>query len=334
MRPQRNYFGLGLIIGVSVTALLMAVILILGGAAATHAAPPPPTTIATAVAEIATATSTAEIPSPLPSPSPFPTFTPIPALTAAPNIAPGLDPISSPTPDPVISALNAGDLVFTGPLPIVQQISLYRASLSYAQATAKDSARVAKEINGVGYGDPTNICGPLAIAILRDAGVIANDISPHDFWLLNPVTALDQRQLARAFPAERFSHSKVVTALNKVDWQATPLEPGDFLFIWHGSGGNFDHMLVVSRVDRAQRAYAVTNFGTANGYVISETLLYDPRDPKAGIFHTWTKERDAMLGSTGFGGYEIWRALGPAAALGEDLALLSPRRLAFHGHGL
>jgi hypothetical protein len=220
--------------------------------------------------------------------------------------------------------LNAGDLVFSGPLPIVQQISLYRASLSYARLNAKDSTRVAKEINAVGYGDPTNICGPLAIAILRDAGVIASNVSPHDFWLLNPMTTADQRQLAGVFPPDRFSHTKVATALNKIDWQATPLEPGDFLFIWHGSGGNFDHMLVVSRVDREQRAYAVTNFGTANGYIIAETLLYDPRDPKAGIFHTWTKERDAILGSTGFGGYEIWRALSSTAALDGELSLPAP----------
>jgi hypothetical protein len=331
MRSTRNYFGLGLIIGVSVTALLMVVIMILGRAGVTHAAPPSSATAA-AVVDIPTATPTAEILSP--PASALPTFTPIPALTSPPNIAPGLDLVSSPTPDPIISALNAGDFVFSGPLPIVQQISLYRASLSYAQLTAKDSARVAKEINAVGYGDPTNICGPLAIAILRDAGVIASDISPHDFWLLNPVTTSDQRQLAHAFPPDRFSHSKVATALNKVDWQATPLEPGDFLFIWHGSGGNFDHMLVVSRVDRQQRAYAVTNFGTANGYIIAETLLYDPRDPKAGIFHTWTKERDAILGSTGFGGYEIWRALSPAAARDGLLSSVASSSLALFAHGL
>jgi hypothetical protein len=70
-------------------------------------------------------------------------------------------------------------------------------------------------------------------------------------------------------------------------------------------------MLVVSRVDSDLRAYAVTNFGTPDGYVIAETLLYDPHDPNAGIFHTWTKEKDAVLGSTGFGGYELWRLISP-----------------------
>jgi hypothetical protein len=41
--------------------------------------------------------------------------------------------------------------------------------------------------------------------------------------------------------------------------------------------------------------------------MIAETVLYDPNDPTQGIFHTWTQQRDAILGSTGFGGYELWR---------------------------
>ena len=100
-------------------------------------------------------------------------------------------------------------------------------------------------------------------------------------------------------------------ALNKIDWRATPLLPGDFLFIWHGSWGNFDHMLVVNRVDSNQRAYAVTNYGAADGYLISEALLYDPADPTLGLFHQWTRQRDQILGSTGFGGYELWRRRSP-----------------------
>jgi hypothetical protein len=70
-------------------------------------------------------------------------------------------------------------------------------------------------------------------------------------------------------------------------------------------------MLVVNRVDKDLRAYAVTNYGTAEGYVIAEALLYDPADPNAGLFHTWTKERQAILGATGFGGYELWRLKQP-----------------------
>jgi hypothetical protein len=201
-------------------------------------------------------------------------------------------------------------LIFTGPLPNAQQVALYKASLNYAQLTVKDSIRESKVINGVGYGDPSNICGPLAVAIMKDAGLLNNTgIVPHDFWLLDPMATGDQKTLERAFPPDRFLHIKFPGPLNKTDWHFFPLQPGDFLFIWHGSGGNFDHMLVVTRVDSNHDAYSVTNFGTSDGFVIKETMLYNPSDPKQGIFHTWTQEKNAILGSTGFGGFELWRPI-------------------------
>ena len=216
------------------------------------------------------------------------------------------------TPDAVQSTINNGGLIFTGALSNDEQIALYRASLHYAQPTVKDSIRSAKEINGVGYGDPSNICGPLAITIMQGAGLLNySGLVPHDFWLLNPLASGDQKLLERAFPTNRYLHIKFPGPLNKTNWHDFPLEPGDFLFIWHGSGGNFDHMLVVTRVDSNLNTYSVTNFGTPQGFVIAETMLYNPTDPKAGIFHTWTQERDAILGSTGFGGFELWRPLSP-----------------------
>ncbi len=197
--------------------------------------------------------------------------------------------------------------MFTGPLTNDEQINLYKAAMYYSRDDAADSQRVAQQINGVGYGDPSNICGPLAIAILRDAGLLPATIVPHDFWLLDPYASTDSQRLNATFPFEWFSYIKTLTPINKMDWRASPLVPGDFLFIWHGSGGNFDHMLVVSRVDKDLRTYAVTNFGTPKGFVIEEAMLYDPSDPNAGLFHTWTKEQNAILGSTGFGGFELWR---------------------------
>ena len=217
---------------------------------------------------------------------------------------------STPTPDAGIATIAAGGLEYFGPLSHAQQVALFRASLGYARTTVAESIAESKAINGAGYGDPSNVCGPLAIAILRAAQLVPAETVPHDFWLLDPRTPTDKEKLAQVFPADRYDHITVSTAINAVDWNATPLEPGDFVFIWHGSGGNFDHMLVVNRVDRQRRAYAVTNFGTAAGYIIAETMLYDPTDASAGIFHEWTKEKDAILGSTGFGGYEIWRLHG------------------------
>jgi len=246
----------------------------------------------------------------LAKPSTTPTLTPTTIVPPSNTLDAALP--ATETPDPVQSTINNGGLIFTGALSSDQQIALYRASLNYVQPTVEDSIRSAKEINGVGYGDPSNICGPLAIAIMQSAGLLINSgIVPHDFWLLNPLASGDQKLLERAFPPNRYLYIKFPGPLNKTNWHDFPLQPGDFLFIWHGSGGNFDHMLVVTRVDSNLNTYSVTNYGTPQGFVIAETMLYNPTDPKAGIFHTWTQERDAILGSTGFGGFEIWRPLSP-----------------------
>ena len=305
MRSIAGDLALGLAIGMSGTALVVLGIFVSGAVTGTT----PSVFGISTVTLIPSATAAHFTPSPTPIAAS--TFTPVPSvanLTGTPTDTP---PTATNTPDPVIEAVNSGALIFTGPLSNAHQVALYRSSLYYVAATARQSKVIAKQINGVGYGDPTNICGPLAIAIMRDAGLMTPDITPHDFWLLDPNATTDQRLLTEAFPSDRFVHSKVVTPINKVNWGETPLVPGDFLFIWHGSGGNFDHMLIVSRVDSGLRTYAVTNFGTSDGYIIAEALLYDPSDPNAGLFHTWTKERQAILGSTGFGGYELWRSLQP-----------------------
>jgi len=237
-------------------------------------------------------------------------FTPIPILDVPANLPAAVVLGVTPTADAAVATIAAGGLEYLGPLSHAQQVSLFRTSVGYAQTTVAESVEESRAINGVGYGDPDTICGPLAIAILRTAGLLPAETVPHDFWLLDPSAPTDKEKLAQVFPVNQYAHITVRTAIDAVDWSATPLEPGDFVYIWHGSGGNFDHMLVVNRVDRQKRAYAVTNFGTTAGYIIAETMLYDPADRSAGIFHEWTKEKDAILGSTGFGGYEVWRLHG------------------------
>ncbi len=198
--------------------------------------------------------------------------------------------------------------VENGPLDTTEQLALYIASLRYLAPTTADGIRLARELNYIGKdGHPSNICGPLSIAILRETGILSPDTSLDKFWLLDPRQGTARQLLARTFPPERFENLRTKTPLNKFDWDAFPLQPGDFLYIYAGTGGNFEHMLVVNRTDGKQRAYAVTNYATPNGFVITEVLLYDANDKTAGIFHTWTKRNYAQLGSTGFGGFEIWR---------------------------
>jgi hypothetical protein len=248
--------------------------------------------------------------SPVQAPPAAATFTPIPTLDGPANLEFTAGSESTSTVDSAVATIAAGGLQYSGPLSHAQQVALFRASVGFERTTVAESIQESKAINGAGYGDPSNVCGPLAIAILRAAQLVPPQTVPHDFWPLDPRTPTDKEKLAQVFPTDGYDHLAVSTAINAVDWTATPLEPGDFVFIWHGSGGNFDHMLVVNRVDPQQRAYAVTNFGTTAGYIIAETMLYDPADPSAGIFHEWTKEKNAILGSTGFGGYEIWRLHG------------------------
>jgi len=211
----------------------------------------------------------------------------------------------------MLDLLESGYLVETGPLNLRGLLRLYDTSIKYIRQTIEGSRILGEEINGEGYGSPTDICGPLSIAILQEAGIVDSSLDPHRFWLLNPDVWDDRRLLEKAFPQERFENTRYKIKLNKVDWNEIPLQPGDFIYIYAGTGGNFEHMLVVNRVDADGRAYAVTNHKTDNGFIISEVLLYNPSDPYVGMFPVWTFRPNAESGSTGFAGFELWRMRTP-----------------------
>lgn len=280
--PTLKYLASGFAIGICLGLLLLAT--------AVFAALPPSKMAPTSTEVASRVPSTPTLP-------PSPTSTWLPQFTS----------FLTPTPDSLQKAVDSGQLFFFGPLTDDQQIGLYQSSLGYIAPTSKQSIFLAKELNGLEYGNPSNTCGPLAISILRDAGLVNPEINPHDFWLLNPNIASGRTLLNTVFPANRYDDFRFKTPLNKFDWTSFYLQPGDFMYIYHGTGGNFDHMLVVNRVDSQLRAYAVTNFDTPTGFVMNEVLLYDPAAPTAGIFSTWTQTPFAILGSTGFGGFEIWR---------------------------
>ncbi len=288
-RNDIKYVGLGLVLGGLVMVLLSPGIVFV----ISSVSPKIPTLMPKSVLALAT-----------PAP-PFSTL----AFSATPTALGTPTDALTPTPDFIQAEIANGQLTFSGPLNQAQQIAVYQASLAFVATTPGQTILISKEINGLRYGNPSNTCGPLAIAIMRDAGLVSSDINPHDFWLLNPNIPENRAFITTVFPTDRYEIVRYKLALNKFDWISYPLEPGDFLFIHSGTGGNFDHMLVVNRVDRAGRAYAVTNYDTANGYLINEVMLYDPHDPNAGIFHTWTQTPFALLGSTGFGGFELWRLL-------------------------
>jgi hypothetical protein len=295
-----KYLSIGLLIGFIIAGLLLAGLVFSlpkDSPVATYL--PLPTNSPTPVPATLTSTITATY---TVTPSPTDTITPSPTFTPTPTNTPTVPELM----------IQDGEILISGPLTRDQQIKLYQTSLQFIARTTKESKQVGEKINGVGYGSPTLICGPLSLAILQGANLIADEaVVPYDFWLLNPYIPKDRILVNQVFPADKYEDTRFKTPLNKFDWSAFPLQPGDFIYIDRGTGGNFDHMLVVNRIDSQMRAYAVTNFGTSDGYIIDEVMLYDPNDPQAGIFHTWTEKQFAELGSTGFGGFELWRLRSP-----------------------
>ena len=206
--------------------------------------------------------------------------------------------------------ISTGEIVPTGPLTLEQQIKLYEASLFFIAPTNEQSKQMSVLINHVRFSDPSNTCGPLAIAILQKAGILSESaLEAHDFFLINPDLGKDQITIKTAFPKELYTNTRYKVKINQFDWRANPLLPGDFVYIYSGTEGNFEHMLVVNRVNSQGRVYSVTNYNTEQGFIINEVMLYDPSDPTLGMFAQWTAKPRAKLGSTGFAGFEVWRLI-------------------------
>ena len=250
-------------------------------------------------------------PSPTPSPLPAtltPTMPPTATATLAPTNTPTLLP--SPTPVPPTATLT---------LRQQREANLYQASLHYLADTAEKADLVAREINFA--SDPNesadNACGPITVAIMRDAGYLPEDANPHDMWLLCPreelpechgLVTLDQK----FFPQSEYDYTRVYESIGSYDWANHPLQPGDWLYLFVRKGvsryDGFDHMLVVTRVDDRGRAYSVTNINKGDGFVIQEEMLYDPRRPGVGLFADLTNDKlRKELGMTGTAGFLLIR---------------------------
>lgn len=225
-------------------------------------------------------------------PPPTPTETPLPTLTLQPT------PTSIPR--------------YQGPLTAVQRALLQKIANSYISETPEETTATALRMNYQGENSTTYMmCGPLSLAILQGAGLVDPAIPLADFWYLNPRPGKEEFRVNKAFPPERFEMVKKETSIAQLDYAEDPLYAGDFLYLFAGDSGSFEHMLVVSRVDEAGRAYAVTNLNTAEGVVIREVMLYDPNEPGVGQFYEWTNRTNAALGRTGYGGYWRWRLKAP-----------------------
>jgi hypothetical protein len=266
----------------------------------TAAADPAPSLVATTAQLSASATSlpltatVTSIPGETQIPLP-PTETPLP--TGLPTQTP------SPTPTP------------RGALTWEQEARLYQASLTLLAENEEDATLVVRD--QVDYlesqaEDPSLACGPISAVILRDAGLLPPDTDLHGFWLLDPRMRTSQIVLETYFPEERYEWYQFETGTHKFDFNAFPLLPGDFLYLYAGPNGTFEHIITVTRVDELGRAYTVTNLSTEDGFVIRELMLYDPNQPGVGQFYDWmNREINAWLGMTGDGGFDLWRPVAP-----------------------
>jgi beta-lactamase class A len=202
-------------------------------------------------------------------------------------------------------------------LTIGQKQRLREEALKFVAANEKDAIQVARSL---GYlkndGHPASVCGPLAVAILRDARLISKYVDLHAFWLLNPRDGMNMKILERTFPRDEFTWYQNRISTAEFDFQAFPLKTGDFIYLYAGDPGSFEHMLTVSRVDEEGRAYSVTNYDSPEGYVIREVLLYDPTQPGVGKFYDWTNRKNYRYGLTGFGGFDLWRFAKPVLEAG------------------
>lgn len=218
-----------------------------------------------------------------------------------------IDPLPAATLDPPPYLVHTQVPSANDPAPIPPwQNALYTASLTYLANSPDAALPIAHSLGyAQGHGDPNNMCGPLAIAILRDAGLISKYVDPQDFWLWRPDK--NPGLAETTFPADHFSHYQFSDALNRFDFKSFPLQPGDFLYLYAGNTLSYEHMLVVTRVDDAGRAYAVTNIKTNAGFIVPEVMLYDPNQPGVGQFYQWTDPRNIKVGLTGTGGFDLWR---------------------------
>jgi hypothetical protein len=290
MPSKKKDIGMGLLVGMAIGALLMGGLFLLADLV------PLPEFEPALVQELIFA------PEKVSAQAPAKTSFATPTAPVAGGIPLSMQATLTPTPVFIDPTLITGN-----PLTGEEQAQLHVAAFAYVSTDYATLKANGEEINGKGYGHPSNICGPLSIAILQDAHILSRDVVPYDFWLLNPDVYENRVRLAETFPEERFEVWRDKRPLNEISWTAFPLMPGDFLYLFSGSRGNFEHMLVVTRVDEAGRAYSVTNHQTEEGFIVTEELLYDPNSPGEGLFYQWTEREKALLGSTGFNGFQLWR---------------------------
>lgn len=220
-------------------------------------------------------------------PSPIVTNTILPATPSATLVIA----TSAPTPQTAFTTTRMP------PADVPSRLST--AAQAYIATTEPDAIAVARRLNYLANdGHPSNMSGPLALAILRDAGIVSDTVKLHNFWLLDPQQ--NENLLEATFPRAQFLWFQTATPIHQFDFSTFPLQAGDLLYLAAGDSGTFDQFLVVTRLDAEGRAFTITNRNTPQGYVVDEMAVTD-------LFAIWTDHQNGELGLTGFGGFWLWR---------------------------
>jgi len=201
--------------------------------------------------------------------------------------------------------------------------SLAEAAHSYVAKTPEQTVYVSENLMCAKGFHPSNICGPLSIAIMSDWR-LQNDstvnvgpqaqlsgVAPSDMWLASPTgDSTDPKLFNSVFPPSEFNTYRITESIKSLDFNNIPngvgkLKPGDFLYL---DGGSFTHFITVSRKDKNGCIYATTNIPTQTQgeFVIEEVMLWDPiaRD---GYFRNWANGVGYEKAYTGRAGFYLWR---------------------------
>lgn len=236
-----------------------------------------------------------------------PTSTPAPVASSLPATAPqSTSALETPVVVPTFQ-LNSACV-----LTADQMSRLDASARKWLASTDAEALQVARDLDYIGInGQPATMCGPLSVAILQDAGLADPYFDRANFYLLNPRPGFGVAFVDSLFPANRYFKIVEERVIKEVDYQAEPLCPGDFLYLFAGESGSYDHMIVVTRVDEAGRAYTVTNIDWGEGFRVEELMLYDPAQPGIGMFTDWTSRPHPQVGRTGYDGFWLWRPIAP-----------------------
>lgn len=218
------------------------------------------------------------------------------------NLAPSLIPISKSTPSPK-GLKNESYEAVSSP-----KKAMYIASEKYIAQNPDQVSEIAEKYFKIKYADGSNICGPLAAAIMQDGGFLDPSLNVHEFWLLNDIESGEIARLAQLkefFPEDKYIWLRSADSIAYFDHK--DIAVGDLFYL----KGGIPHWVAITKIDEQGRAYATTNI--QQGYIdnnpkdetwiiAQDVLMHDPNNPESGQFMKWANGL-GNLHKVGFKGF-------------------------------